>query len=1186
MTTRSGRFRRPGVLAVGAVAVTVFTGTAVNAWAGTTPQAQTAPGSPQAVIVVLRDQVPSAPADAAHVAGRTNATAAAQRAVLGRLSGAAPGKVTHYVTGNAFAATVTAAQAKALAADPAVASVVPDTSVSVAPPQAPSGAGATGSATAKAAPKGLTTVTPKATASTPAAPKAAAGPAIPAAPARVNPQACSTNPKKPVLEPEALQTLNVRSSNSKARTAAALGIDGRGVKVAYIADGINPNNGAFRRPNGKSAIIDYKDFYGDGPNAPTGGAEAFGDASSMVAQGTVVYDAATFANPKVVTFPGGHCYIRIMGVAPGASLVALKAGSELLPNSAILQAIDYAVRVKHVDVLNESFGSNVFPDSGAKNTIELFNDQAVRAGTTVTVSTGDAGVTSTIGNPSTDPKVISTGATTDSRIYEQTGYALATLFGNGTWQDNNISSLSSAGITQAGRTIDVSAPGEADWAACDSSTTTIGGEVVPRFGNCTNFAGGLSDIQPFGGTSQSAPLTAGVAALVIQAYRSAHHGASPTPALVKKLISSTARDLGLPGDEQGSGLVNARAAVEAALTYPGAKTARKGVASNVTLSANQLTLEGKPGGTVKGSVTVTNVGTTTQKITTASRTYRDVAKATTQTVAIDAASTATTPYPTSAAPWVVKTARFTVPKGADRLAATLAWQAPLKPDGTGPVVRLSLFAPDGTYAGNSRPQGGTFPANYGFVEVRKPAAGTWTAVFYTPQTSGYTGNVTFETRAQRAVGVGVARPHTISIARGRSARVALSFRVPTLGGDTVYTASIHSSGGHTVAVPVIVRTVVPTTGAGGLFGGTITGGNARAFSPAQTFSFAFDVPKGKKNLGVDVALLKDPGDLLETVLVDPNGETPSISSNLVPDGNNGATQGAGARNSVADPLPGRWRYVVSVQNPVTGQEIRQNFRGLVSFDGVGVSASPALPTSAGTTLPAGAPVTVTVTVKNTTLAPLPIQADARLNTLTSLQLAPLFGKTNVPLPVSVDDLSALPGFLVPPGTRSASATATSTSPVQVEWTGPGGGIDLFGDLRQAQAGNLVSTATDTVRAGSVSQGVWSAYPQQIGPFSDAGAPSGTATILSTVVTQAFDPAVTTSVGDPYLASVDPTADTGAPVVVGPGETGTFTVTITPTGAKGSVTSGVLNLVTSVYTPGAFNTTGDVVASVPYTYTVG
>ena len=262
-----------------------------------------------------------------------------------------------------------------------------------------------------------------------------------------------------------------------------------------------------------SSIVDYKDFYGDGPNAPTGGAEAFGDASAVAAQGNVVYDVAEFSNPNVVSYPGGHCYIKIVGVAPGADIVALKAGSELLPNSAILQAIDYAVNTAHVDVINESFGGNIYPDSGARNTIQLFDEQAVKGGVTVTVSTGDAGTTSTIGSPSTSPAVISAGATTDSRIYEQTGYALATAFGNGRWQDDNISSLSSAGITQNGRTIDVSAPGEADWAVCDDSGT---------FTACTTFNGGFGKIQSFGGTSQSAPFTAGVAALVIQAYRKTH----------------------------------------------------------------------------------------------------------------------------------------------------------------------------------------------------------------------------------------------------------------------------------------------------------------------------------------------------------------------------------------------------------------------------------------------------------------------------------------------------------------------------------------------------------------------------------------------------------------------------------------------------------------------------------------
>lgn len=1132
----SVRRSRWSVLVPSAVGATALT--AVFALAG--GPAQAAPPAPSSapsgsVVVLLRDQLSRTPVVKNRMAQRQAAATASQDSVVDHVAAAAgaPADVVHYAAANAFSATVTQAQADALASDPSVALVVPNRRISLPVRREASAAGTTSGAT------------------------------VPADTSTI----CPSDPSKPLLEPEALSDTRAASDDPAAKTAQQL-VTGKGVKVAYIADGIDPANPDLIRPDGSRVITDYKAFSADGPAPEEGGAEAYGDASAIAAQGRVAHDLSTFVNPAY-PLPKG-CNIRILGMAPGASIVALKID---FYTSSIIQAIDYATSTAKVDVINESFGGNVVPDESTRSAISLFNDAAVKAGITVTVSSGDAGTTSTIGNPATDPQVISVAANTNSRAYAQTGYAGARTFGNGTWVNDEISSLSSGGFTQSGGTVDLTAPGEAGWAIC-------GGP------ECTNYRGGTSDVQLFGGTSQSAPLTAGAAALVIDAYRSTHGGDSPSPARVKHLLTSTASDLGLPTFEQGAGLLDARAAVEAALTSPGAKKVPSGLSSNILLDKSQISLSGKPGQSKTATVKVRNVGTKKLSVAVSTRDLRPFSVGT-KTTAIDASSKQTFPYPTTGAPWVYKKVTFDVPGGTDRLVTAAAWQGAARRVGASsvtPVVRVSLFQPDGAFVANSRPQGAAVSANYANLDVRKPVAGTWTAVLYTPAGgSGYTGNVTLQTSAEQAVRVGSVNHPTLKLKAGQSASVKVRLTIPSDAGDTSRAITLASSDGHRTAVPVVQRALVTVPKGAGTFKGTITGGNARAGSAAQVFTYAFDVPKGTPDIGAGVTLADDAGIQLEGVLVDPNSETQSIGTNAYANaaGTAIASQGRTMQLSTANPVPGRWRIIVLVVNPVTGKELGEKFSGTLRFGQAEVGVT-GVPTSTSTTLPQGQPTTAKVTVTNTGIAPVNVQLDARTDTVRSTPLTSPFGSQAFQLPDH-----AAPEFLVPPGTTALTATAVSDVPAVVELLSGAQGIDVVGGLSDGKKGSTVSTVAVKEKPGTVSTGVWYTDVNEIGAVGPQGAPTADSQVDLVARTPDFDPAVTSSTGDFWRVALDPQADTGTPVTIQPGKSATVTVSIKPTGDVGSKVHGVLNVITPPeFVFPTFDTTGDVITSLDYAYTVG
>src|SRR5262249_41884274 len=393
-----------------------------------------ADGGSQRSIILFRNQHPAAPASKAPATLGATTTDAEQAGVASALAHGGARDVRRFHLVNALAATISADQAAELRARADVLAVVPDLPLR-RPGREPRDAGVVGAG---------------------------------AAPAVMAPQqVCPSNPADPLLEPEALQLMNVAFQDGAQPGASDLA-DGSGTTVAFLADGLDINNPDFMR-NGSSIFTEYADFTTAGPDAPTDGAEAFGDASAIAAQGQVTYDLSQVVNPAHPLPPG--CNVRVRGVAPGASVVALKVfGQTTQPlTSSFLQAIERAVMVDHVDVIDQSFGASPFPDPAA-DPIALADSAAVAAGVVVVAGSDDAGTTRTAGSPSDDGGVIGVGAATSFRAYVQATQAGAQI-GSGTWLSENISGLSSSGFQQFGpHTIDVMAPGDLGWALCSTNT--------------------------------------------------------------------------------------------------------------------------------------------------------------------------------------------------------------------------------------------------------------------------------------------------------------------------------------------------------------------------------------------------------------------------------------------------------------------------------------------------------------------------------------------------------------------------------------------------------------------------------------------------------------------------------------------------------------------------------------------
>jgi hypothetical protein len=883
-------------------------------------------GKREPMVVVFDDQLTNLPANRTHGQARQSTAASMQAPLVAQLKQVGATRITNLSLLNAVAATMPAAEAQSLSHTGGVKAVVPDGTVIIGGDTSNTNTNTVGaSQVAKSA-----------------IPRTAAD----------GQRLCNASPANPLLEPEALTSIHDASDDPNDGNEASAIATGQGVIVGNVDADTLAGNPNMIRPNGQHVIIDAPN-----PNENTFSDEFNGDVSTIAAQGTVTYSYASqlpFSN-----FPA-KCSFRIVGDATGASLLTTgfftdtnSSGQIVAPESQVIAGLQQAVN-EGVNVVSESYGFGALPGAN-DDLLEPTNDAMVAAGVVVVESAGDSGSSGTVEAPADDPNVIDAGGTNDLRLLAQAdGYTKG-------WEDDNMTTLSSGGTAPNGAVVDLVAPGYLALAAAGA------GQDPPL------------PTEAFGGTSQSAPFISGAAADVIQAYRDTHGGATPTPAQVKEILTSTATDIGADADQQGAGLLNVYAAVEAARQMPGSTSKTDAAAPGLVSDPTQLDVQGLGGSTVHKLVTLYNPSSTTERVTS---TYRVLGGET--SFGNPVTENVSAPSPSAPIPAQGATAaapiKFTVPSGTSVLDADMRWPDPTNSDDN--ILTFILTDPAGKLAQMSYDYGASNGPNASpdiqHSTVEHPMSGTWTAqivwangrghVQTAPDTPGpYRGTVTFQASGQNFTTTPAAAP--VTIAPHGVAGVPLGIALPQAAGDAPESVQFTGSQGLESSVPIARRTLIPS--AGGSFGATLTSSVSRGAGQIKTFYV--NVPQGEKDLDVSLKApdhnaddpvyyyLFSPADLQPAVTESGNIDVTAVDTTPTtknPTGN--------ASLITPDPQPGLWEIDVMQGATTDGTEFSQTVTGVVAYNQLAPVTETGLPTSKSTTIGSGSKVPITVTVKNTT----------------------------------------------------------------------------------------------------------------------------------------------------------------------------------------------------------------------------
>ena len=305
---------------------------------------------------------------------------------------------------------------------------------------------------------------------------------------------------------------------------------GKGIKVAVIDTGIND-----RHPDLAGKVIARQDF---------SQADYFGK-----------WFWNRPKSPKIAKLDGvghgSHCAgviagsgVTYQGVAPKVFLLDARVlnDSGHGSNDTVIKGMSWAAD-QGADIISMSLGGQGTPDDA----ISREADALASEGIVVVVAAGNEGPgANTIGSPSCAAKVITVGAVD---------------------QLNKITKYSSRGpVVYNG--IDLTKP---DLVAPGGGTNNVYGQCYYENGitsvksldtsknNCTVSANGTL-YQRMSGTSMSCPHVSGICALLLEASK-LDKSILNRCEIVKQVLKTTAKDLGYGPDEQGTGLIDAVAAI-------------------------------------------------------------------------------------------------------------------------------------------------------------------------------------------------------------------------------------------------------------------------------------------------------------------------------------------------------------------------------------------------------------------------------------------------------------------------------------------------------------------------------------------------------------------------------------------------------------------------------------------------